>query len=183
MARVAPAPALNAKVYRHFAIVTLVITASLALFADGEKREAIADRVAEREAKTELQRADHERQGGKTGRKGFEFRTDRAPTGSFGTDEMIGAPTSYVGGGSQASAPPMPSDMALPVAPAAASGDAPRIPPPPPGMSAEEYRKRLEEARKKAAQPADKMSPREVEQMIEASRRRTGEAEVEESWF
>ena len=37
--RRAVAPAVPPKAYRHFAIVTLAVTASLAMFAEGEGRE------------------------------------------------------------------------------------------------------------------------------------------------
>lgn len=40
-------PAIPPSMYRHFAIVTVAITAGLAMFADGENREAQAAQVAE----------------------------------------------------------------------------------------------------------------------------------------
>lgn len=54
---------ITAKMYKHFAVVTLVITGSVALFADGESREAIADEIAQHERDKALQRADAERNG------------------------------------------------------------------------------------------------------------------------
>jgi hypothetical protein len=44
--RRAVTPAIPVSMYRHFAVVTLVITAGLAMFADGENREARAAQVA-----------------------------------------------------------------------------------------------------------------------------------------
>ena len=35
----------NAKMYRHFALVTIGLTGGIALFSDGEKREAVAQQV------------------------------------------------------------------------------------------------------------------------------------------
>lgn len=46
MARRAAKQALNASVYRHFAVATLAITVVLAIFSDGEKRTAMAEAMA-----------------------------------------------------------------------------------------------------------------------------------------
>ena len=43
MAKHAPVLAFNAKMYRHFAIITVCLTGGIALIADGEKREAVAE--------------------------------------------------------------------------------------------------------------------------------------------
>jgi len=40
-----PMLGIDAKMYRHFAIITVALTAAVALFADGEKREVIAQGV------------------------------------------------------------------------------------------------------------------------------------------
>ena len=45
--RRAAAPAIPPSLYRHFAIVTVVVAAGLALFAEGDNREAQAVQVAE----------------------------------------------------------------------------------------------------------------------------------------
>ncbi|WP_374405546.1 hypothetical protein [Pelagerythrobacter sp.] len=50
--------AMNAKMYRHFAVVTVCLTAGLAIFADGESRQAVADEIAAHEAQTDLERAE-----------------------------------------------------------------------------------------------------------------------------
>jgi hypothetical protein len=39
-------PAINIKMYRHFAVVTLVVTLLMAIFSSGENRQAIANQVA-----------------------------------------------------------------------------------------------------------------------------------------
>ena len=41
MARRARPTGLNAKVYRHFAVITVCLTGTLAIFADGENRAAV----------------------------------------------------------------------------------------------------------------------------------------------
>lgn len=43
------------KMYRHFAVVTVLLTACIALFADGERRDAIAEEVAEQQQRAALQ--------------------------------------------------------------------------------------------------------------------------------
>ncbi|MFZ1742462.1 MAG: hypothetical protein WAT93_06385 [Pontixanthobacter sp.] len=45
MAKTAPLIVVDAKMYKHFAIVTVALTAGMALFADGEKREAVAQGI------------------------------------------------------------------------------------------------------------------------------------------
>ena len=45
MARSQSVIVFDAKMYRHFAIVTVALTAAIALFADGEKRAAVSDSV------------------------------------------------------------------------------------------------------------------------------------------
>lgn len=52
-----------AKVVRHFAAVTLVITACIALFADGEQREAIGAEIKADRQRQELRVLDAERNG------------------------------------------------------------------------------------------------------------------------
>ena len=48
-------PPIPLKMYQHFAAVTVVMTAGIALFADGENREAMATHIEERERERELQ--------------------------------------------------------------------------------------------------------------------------------
>ncbi len=53
-------PPVPAKLYKHFAVVTVVLTAMIALFADGENREAIASHVEQREEQARIERASQE---------------------------------------------------------------------------------------------------------------------------
>ena len=48
-------PPIPMKMYRHFAAVTVALTACLAFFADGEKREAVANHIEERERQAEIE--------------------------------------------------------------------------------------------------------------------------------
>ncbi len=43
MAKHAPTLAFDAKMYRHFAFITICLTGGIALIADGEKREAVTE--------------------------------------------------------------------------------------------------------------------------------------------
>ncbi|MFM6830521.1 MAG: hypothetical protein ACKOVA_09370 [Novosphingobium sp.] len=54
-----------AKVVRHFAVVTLIITACIALFADGERREAIGAEIKADQQRQEMRALDAERNGPK----------------------------------------------------------------------------------------------------------------------
>jgi hypothetical protein len=60
MARIAK-PAIPLAAYRRFAIITVGVTALLALFASGNSREAIADELAQQQREAELQRISAER--------------------------------------------------------------------------------------------------------------------------
>lgn len=53
MSRIVRTSPVSANMYRHFAIITVVITACLALFVDGENRDAMAERVAKAAQKSQ----------------------------------------------------------------------------------------------------------------------------------
>ncbi|MEC9068111.1 MAG: hypothetical protein VX569_12615, partial [Pseudomonadota bacterium] len=63
MARRARPTGLNAKVYRHFAVITVCLTGTLAIFADGENRAAVAHTIDYREGQTPLAQADARQEG------------------------------------------------------------------------------------------------------------------------
>lgn len=52
-----------AKMYRHFATITIVITACIALFADGERREAIGAEIRADQKRQEMRALDAQRNG------------------------------------------------------------------------------------------------------------------------
>lgn len=52
-----------AKVVRHFAVVTLVITSCIALFADGERREAIGAEIRADQQRQQMRALDAQRNG------------------------------------------------------------------------------------------------------------------------
>lgn len=49
-------PPIPYRMYRHFAVATVTLTACVAMFADGERREAISDHIEHKEREAELQR-------------------------------------------------------------------------------------------------------------------------------
>lgn len=57
MARALPS-AVPPKMYRHFALVTVLLTLGIAMFADGENREAAAAQVERREEREQIRRDD-----------------------------------------------------------------------------------------------------------------------------
>lgn len=58
-----PLLGISPKMYRHFAIITVVISATVAMFADGNRREAISDGIAKREQRAELTKQEREKFG------------------------------------------------------------------------------------------------------------------------
>lgn len=79
MARV-HTPAIPARMYRHFAVVTLALTAMLAFFADGENRQAADQKVAAKRQHDALRRESYARFGAPT------VGGQPAPVGHFSMD-------------------------------------------------------------------------------------------------
>ena len=61
MAMIAQTLVLSPKLYRHFAVLTVSVTALIAIFADGERREDISDHIAVKVAKAEAHRIENAR--------------------------------------------------------------------------------------------------------------------------
>ena len=84
-------PPIPLKMYQHFAAVTVVMTAGIALFADGENREAMATHIEERERQQELQALSAEI----TGTREL-VRRDERTRGTWGDEGgAMGAPSSF----------------------------------------------------------------------------------------
>lgn len=102
MARRANPAALNAKMYRHFAVVTVCLTGALAILADGENREAVADELAKREQRAELERVEAEKFGQPRLVTSVARRGDgHSATFDYGGTGEFGAPMDSVGGHAQ----------------------------------------------------------------------------------
>ena len=81
-------PPIPLKMYQHFAAATVVLTGAIALFADDENRQAMAQHVEERDREAEIQRASQEITGPRE-----LIRRDSTRGGSFGTENFAdGAP-------------------------------------------------------------------------------------------
>lgn len=90
MNSIAETLAIPPKMYRHFAVVTVMITLLIAVFAEGEDREAIGNELKAQQQQTDLRRAEAEKFGPKkVGAEHFR-RTDGGGWGSEGPVEPGG---------------------------------------------------------------------------------------------
>ncbi|MGN6497492.1 MAG: hypothetical protein ACTHKM_08535 [Tsuneonella sp.] len=92
-----------AKMYRHFAVVTIAATAMMAMMVDGESRDALARDMQQRQ-----QSLHHDATSApKYGRARLTSRVDAASRGSFGPDNgEFGAAMDDAGGASDSGAIP-----------------------------------------------------------------------------
>ncbi len=89
MSRSAPIIPVDAKMYRHFAIATVMITGCLAMFASGENREALEAQLAENQQQNAARQAEQEKaEQGAIGKKG-NFKDKRKTKGSFTPDYAL----------------------------------------------------------------------------------------------
>jgi len=65
MARIAQTIAVSPQMYRHFAVITVTVTAFIAFFADGERREEISDHISAQQARAEAKRTESKKLEGK----------------------------------------------------------------------------------------------------------------------
>ena len=66
MSRIALPPLVSPQLFRHFAVITVALTACIGLIADGESREAIRDEFAEREARNQVLKTEKQKLGKRT---------------------------------------------------------------------------------------------------------------------
>lgn len=85
------------KAYRHFAVVTVALTTLMAVFADGENREAISKTVEDQRQDQDLHREEAE----KYGRPVLKIKDSDSSKGGghFASDAETGAGLVMVGGG------------------------------------------------------------------------------------
>lgn len=165
--------------FRHFAVITLAITFCLAMFADGEKRQAITEQVEQRQAQNEALKAESDALGKKRfASKGMKFNDSRKAKGSFGFDPAVpDDDTGTSGNGPKPSLNLASYDSYDPLEAAslresefAAAYDSPNAVPP--GLSEEEVRKYI--LAKKSKKSKKRATDAERQEMLEASRRRSG---------
>ncbi len=120
MAKIAKPP-IPIKMYRHFAIITLAITALMAFFADGEGREELADQIAENHEEIQQRNADDRRE--RDNNPQLAVRDRVAPTSfnasdseDFGRASVRLTPSRHggIGATSANAAQPRPGERSLP---------------------------------------------------------------------
>ncbi len=158
MSRSAPIIPVNAKMYRHFAIATVMITGTLALFADGENRQALEEQIEARQQTVALQQAEQENAAKKAPAKKSNFTDKRKTKGSFGREDDYewrpprlprrGGGFAEEGEAELVAA----SDVSYSGGPVSNPGAA-MTAPPPPGMSPEQYEQMLNQKKKRKPQP------------------------------
>jgi hypothetical protein len=171
MVRKAQSQPVTAQMYRHFAILTVAITAALALFVDGESREAVASEIVK------------QRPAQPGGQVGMLVRKQTRPSQGFGPDETFdssfGAPMD--GGDAFSDSGIIPPDFAESVV-GLPDGFTPY------GVSAAEWAKLTPEQRKAliarleaertAAQSPERSA--QIESLAAASRARAGQSASDE---
>ncbi|MEO7384308.1 MAG: hypothetical protein ABIU18_05180 [Novosphingobium sp.] len=86
MSRIATSPPIPKAMYRHFTVITLLATACIAIFADGERRQTISDEIDAQNQKAALRQAEADKIGaGTTGRREIHY----APRGGWGADDVV----------------------------------------------------------------------------------------------
>lgn len=94
----------DAKLYRHFAVLTIVVTLCVAFFADTDNRQAVANEMDRRDQQTALRKAEEEKQA--KNHSTFTNKSVGPPmSDDFGT---YGAPTDTGSGKGTSSALPLP---------------------------------------------------------------------------
>lgn len=98
-------PPIPLKMYKHFAVATLALTAGIAMFADDGKREAVVDKFEERQRQNELLAANAE----KFGAPRLIRREHESAGGTFGSEAGdMGSPSLVTGGGGGGVSPAAP---------------------------------------------------------------------------
>lgn len=88
MSRISTALPIPKGMYRHFSVITLLATACMAIFADGERRQSISDEVNAQNQKAELRKAEAE----KNGVQSVAVKEQRyGPRGGWGSDGIVSA--------------------------------------------------------------------------------------------
>ena len=116
MRRAAPALPISPKLLKHFAAITLVLTACIAIFADGEGREAIQEQVDMRAARNQLIETEAEKLGTKKVKANLSFREKKRPTTFADDGGMIDLAVNDGGGRRISSAPVQPGGPRGPMA-------------------------------------------------------------------
>jgi hypothetical protein len=175
MAQSAPIIPINAKMYRHFAIATVMITGCLALFASGENREALAETIEAQQRQTQIRQVEQNAAKKGIGKKG-NFADKRKTKGSFGSDADIHRKLPRTRGRSSGFAETIEaeqvaaSEVTFSNAGTFGSGPPTVTGALPPGMSPAEWEQMTSKKKiRKAPPPSRRMTEKEAEAMLAAS--------------
>jgi hypothetical protein len=167
MARATPTLPISPRLFRHFAVITAAISACVAMFADGEGREAVANELAERQRKNELLIAE----AAKVGTRSVGFDKAKAGRGAvaqanasvgevdelgdFGAPMDVPAGSSDGGGGDTVapSGPPRSVDIRIGAGPQSARPPIARQRTAPGAVGRAQFEKMLRESRKRSGAP------------------------------
>jgi hypothetical protein len=142
-----PVLAIPPKIFRHFAVVTIIITALVGIFADGENRQVVQDNIAEQRRaalanQVRMQQAEERRLATKAATRQVSVNG-----GGGGGGGEVGVEVPMGDGGGQVGRPPEFAFADRPLAPnrlmpmSAYRANDPRRPRAlPPGMAPEDYR-------------------------------------------
>ena len=184
MSRSAPIIPVDAKMYRHFAIATVLITGCLAMFASGENREALQAQLEAKQQQNAAQQAEQEAAKEKgIGKKG-NFTDKRKSKGSFTPDYALRdrppvEARRNAGKGVALDAELVAGDRVVfkdEKGSYAGPGNTRFAGPPPPGMTPQQYaqiQSQGQAAKKKKPAPRPAMSQQELDAMIAASATRS----------
>lgn len=176
-------PAIDPKMYRHFAVATLILTALIGFFADGENRDAAAEAVAStaQPAADTPKARPSQSLAFRDGRKSQSWGNDAGGGGDGGDDGGGNAGDGEYGPGNATSAvsrPPVPMSPAMQLTSMANLPDTA-----PPGMPKSVFDQlKREQKRIKSAGP-QVITRQDMSRMIEQSRQRSGgeDLDVEQS--
>lgn len=177
MARIVQTLPVSAKAYRHFAVLTLIITAALAFFADGENREQVESTIKQQKIRTES--AKISKPAPLIGTKFTDARKSRGWGDEPGIDGggSTGFTDMEIVTGPGERLPPHYKPRPMAPAMLVTSANASALPDvPPPGMSEEEFeRLKLALAAQKRGDSPRQVTSQDLERMRAASAARSGQ--------
>jgi hypothetical protein len=171
MSRIARNQTVSPKVYRHFAVITVILTACTAMFADGEATGTVADRMAERGARNELLSVESQKVGARHVKMAkLNLRNEKRSYFAFAPEMPENAANDGAAyqGDSGIVAAPRASRVGPPMGPPGAGQDTAE------SGSAARQRSKPRQASKPAAPSAD-----QLETLLAQSRARSGASEEE----
>ena len=179
MARIAPALPVSAKMYRHFAVITVVITVCIALFADGGTHASLAsESIKAPDGKAIVERQANKVAARKSLLGGLHVK---ARGSGWGTDGGSGGDFGGGGGGVIPSGYVIETPSGTRLDPLTLHNtDGQGLPPVlPPGMSPEDYAMQNGKTpnHSKRVGAVKRLSEQELERIQQASRERTGSSD------